>query len=217
MRKTLAVSSFVLLSIALWVGPASADNRDLCEDYCARSERDCMCSTIRFCGPGYDRAAFFWRGGKNWSACNLSADGVECANYCATHACQCSTLRYCGAGSVRIAEFTRHQGGNWYACVNRDTASETNREQCEARCRERPQCFHCDDSIGCGMGYNHLESFGDRERWYTCGLNRHGRSCRNYCEGTSDCSECIDNRFGCRDTHVLRTFGNIGRWYACAR
>jgi hypothetical protein len=210
-----------------WHACRKNDSGRRCEEWC-RSHGGCViCSTLAGCGPGYAHMEAFRGPGANWYACRARAseqghasetNRTACEAWCREHTnCErCSTLRNCGAGYEAIEHFTG-RGRNWHACTKKtyhDEASERNRNACDNWCNEHDDCLFCSRTVGCGVGYRSVLTFGGRgKNWYSCVLNDDGRACSGYCEETALCDRCLLHLNECR-TYSLR---NFGPWHACSR
>lgn len=159
---------------------ASEGNRRECEAWCHDNAGCEMCSTQLGCGVGYERMKSFTGPGNNWHACRKRAPSDfeqasdehqrECDEWCRSHpeCVKCSKLPGCGGGFYQLESWTG-RGRNWFACGERQQASERNKADCEAWCAANPACAKCDTSFGCGIGYKHLKSFrGPGTNWHAC-------------------------------------------------
>ncbi len=162
----------------------------------------------------------------NEEACKEWCEGPGKAQGCVT----CSRLAGCGPGYRHLTDF-RSAGKDWYACAQRDTrraeASEGHREQCEAWCRENPECKTCSTNPGCGVGYKAIKSWtGYGNNYYACaerGPTRreeasedHHRECQQWCDGHPECVKCATS-VGCGvGFESMKSWTGFGQnWYAC--
>jgi hypothetical protein len=153
-------------------------HHEACNQWCNSNKPECVkCSKRSGCGVGFETLKS-WKGyGTNWHACGKSSYGEEseknqldCWKWCGENKppCEtCSTKKYCGSGYTLIRSWTG-PGKNWHAC--RKAGSQSNREACDLWCSQnKPRCAKCSSKLGCGMGFERIETFRGRgENWYAC-------------------------------------------------
>jgi hypothetical protein len=178
--KRVIMATILVLMISL---PLYAGNKEECEQWC-RSNTGCeKCSELVGCGTGYKSMKHFRGPGKNWHACQKTAfreageeNQKSCEDYCKqswTDCGKCSDKLGCGQGWLQIRAFTG-PGKNWYACRESSWTvhSRYNRNDCKEWCEKNPNCEKCSDTKGCGIGYEWIAHFDQREvaaeRWYAC-------------------------------------------------
>ncbi len=240
------VTSAFLVSVSATPLPMAADeNEEACREWCdgpsGRSASCDTCSKLAGCGASYRQLESFRGAGPDWYACAArSTDRAQaseghreaCEAWCrANPACKtCSTLAGCGPGHKAIKSWTGY-GENFYACAEegpsqRDQAGDRHQRACEDWCRGHASCVKCSQTLGCGTGFETIESWtGYGQNWYACAEterqqagDRHKAACEAWCQSHSQCATC-STLPGCGQGYSpIESWTGPGQnWYACKK
>ena len=164
--KTYSASSGSNYTACARSNTADTLNQQECESYC--DDNNCMCSTLNFCGPGYEplspRQDFEGPNGvgAKYTACQKDEPGRECDDDCSAdpYCSYCEKGLLCNPGYERI-NYYPESGLNWSSCANSSTADTLNQQNCESYCDDN-NCI-CSTLNFCGPGYEPLSPRQDFE------------------------------------------------------
>ena len=240
------VTSTFLVNVSAAPLPLATEaNEEACREWCdgpaGRREGCSTCSKLVGCGAGYAHLESFRGAGNDWHACAprdteraQASEGHReaCEQWCRDNPqCRsCSNLAGCGPGYRAIKSWTGY-GNNFYACAEegpsqRDQAGDRHQRDCEAWCRSHTDCIKCSQNVGCGVGFEKLESWtGYGNNWYACGHtarqeagDQHKADCEAWCQANSGCAMC-STLSGCGQGYTaLKSWTGYGRnWHACGK
>lgn len=111
----------------------------------------------------------------------------------------------------------------------RDKASAKHKAECEAWCRQHPDCVKCSKLGDCGPGYKDIKSWtGFGENWHACAkrisrqeASRKNKSaCRRWCNEHSEegCEFCSEKAACGKGYKSIKSFRGKGdNWFACKK
>lgn len=238
-------SAFLVNVSATPLSMATDANQEACGEWCdspaGRAAGCKTCSKLAGCGPGYKHLESFRGADTDWHACAprdtdraQASEGHReaCEQWCRDNPqCKnCSTQAGCGPGYRAIKSWTGY-GNNWHACAEqgpsrREEAGDQHQQACEEWCRSHSECIKCSKNVGCGVGFESLESWrGYGQNWYACGHtarqdagDRHKADCESWCRANPDCGMC-STLAGCGQGYTaLKSWTGYGRnWHACGK